>query len=313
VKTAAPAAQRTVLAVEDSPVQLKIVTRYVEQGLDCRVVSADSVEAAVQSLLHEVPDLIISDLMMRPLDGLDFVQILAVDDAWRTIPIVIHSAANHLTGIRALSECGVKGYILKPFDPDVVLPRLSRVLAAHPPRTEHRRASAPVAEGRVPILVVTRRPELAGVIARTVGRLYEVVTVDSGPAAVVRMLEIRPWLVFVCPDVGRWTADKTRRGLLALRTVPRVRVVELPDQDEKALAAAVVDNVGEGPFTSHDGPTLTVRVRDTFTTGCLGALRTVLEERVAHGVSRIVFEIPYESMESAALSGVTALARQYRR
>jgi hypothetical protein len=170
-----------------------------------------------------------------------------------------------------------------------------------------------VAQGRVPILVVTRRPEIAALVARTAGPLYEVVTVDSGPAAVVRTLEITPWLVLLCSDAGRWAAGKTRGALLSLRAVPRMRVEPLVADDADELVAAVVKHVGEGPFTPQGGPTLTMKIRETFTSGCLGALRAALDERVQQGVAKIVFEIPYESMESAALSGVTAIARKYRR
>ena len=307
-------AERTVLAVEDSPVHLKIVTRYIEQVLGCRVMRADGVEAAVEALLREVPDLIISDLMMPNLDGLDFVQILAVRDEWRSVPIVIHSAANHLSGIRALSEFGVKGYILKPFDAAVVLPRLQRVLASHPVRSDrHPVPSAPISAGRIPIVVVTRRAEIAAAVVQAAGPLYEVVTVDSGPAAIVRTLEINPWLVLVCADAGMWAAEKTRRALLSLKAVPRVRIASIPFNDDAAVPAAVLHHVGDGPFELQGTSTLKVLVRDNFTTGCLAALKALLDERIQQGVARITFDIPYESLETAALSVVSALARKYRR
>jgi CheY-like chemotaxis protein len=307
-------ANRAVLAVEDSPVHLKIVTRYVEQALGCRVVPADGVEAAILALLREPPDLIISDLMMPNLDGLDLVQILGVREAWRDIPVVIHSAANHLSGVRALSEFGVKDYILKPFDPAIALPRLRRVLGAHPGPAQRAPCLPPVPRARVPILLVTRRVELVSVLARALDPLYEVVAVESGAAAVVATLEMTPWLVFVCSDAAGWGAAKTRRSLLSLHTVPRVRVTPLACAgDEAGLVAAVQREIAEGPFTVEGEATLVVRLRETFTTGCLDALGALLTARVAEGTAKIVFEIPSESIEPHALAGVTGLARKFRR
>ncbi len=302
-----------ILSVEDSPIHQRILTRYVEQMLACRVLPADGVEGAVRILLRERPDLVVTDLMMPDLDGLDLIQIMRGDRDWRTIPIVVHSAANDLARIRTLSEYGVRGYILKPFDPDVALPRLRRALGAGGPRRTTREMPAP--DGHIPIVVGTTDPRLGDVLARELPPMFKVRTVPTGPAVFVATMEIHPWLVFLAPDLADWDVTKTQHTITALRTVERVRAIPLPslDRGERAIVDIVRREIGAGPFTiDGDGPAVCVVLQRTFTSTCVHALRNVLEERMTPGTSKLTFEIPASGLEGQALGAIQDLARAFR-
>jgi CheY-like chemotaxis protein len=63
----------TFLVVDDSAVHLNLLARQLQSGLGCRVVQADGVETAIAYLLTARPDVMMVDLMMPELDGVDLI------------------------------------------------------------------------------------------------------------------------------------------------------------------------------------------------------------------------------------------------
>jgi CheY-like chemotaxis protein len=319
-RSAAVGRERTVLCVDDSPVHLKILSRYLEQGLGCRTLRADGVEAAVRHLLHGPADLVVTDLMMPDLDGGDLIKIMRDRAAWKTIPVVVHSAASDLSRIRALSELGLRDYILKPFDPGIAVPRLKRCLAALPPTPpppEERAAERP--SDRVPVLLITSRAGLGERIQAAVGPLYDVIVVPSAISALAMTLEIRPWMVFVSPDLADWDVSKTRRSLLALQTEEKMRVIPVPsaERGEGGVVEAVRRELGDGPFAVRsEAETVTVTVREHFTASCLGALQQALKTALPPDADKVLFDVPRAAIEGstlAALNGLASLVRSRER
>ncbi|MBZ5503170.1 MAG: response regulator [Acidobacteriia bacterium] len=119
-----------VLIVDDSAVMRKIVERCLRQaGIDVKEVieAANGVEglAAVQ---QGPMDLILSDINMPAMDGLEFLQGLrGLDNAKNTPVVMITTEGSESRVVEALSA-GARGYIRKPFTPDQVKERVSPLL-----------------------------------------------------------------------------------------------------------------------------------------------------------------------------------------
>jgi two-component system, chemotaxis family, chemotaxis protein CheY len=110
------------LIVDDSSVMRKIVERSLRQaGLELsKVFEAGNGAEALAVLAKDPVDLILCDINMPVMDGLEFVKKLATMDNLKEIPVVMittEGSENHV--IQALSA-GAKGYIRKPFTPDQV-------------------------------------------------------------------------------------------------------------------------------------------------------------------------------------------------
>jgi two-component system, chemotaxis family, chemotaxis protein CheY len=110
------------LIVDDSSVMRKIVERSLRQaGLELsKVFEAGNGAEALAVLAKDPVDLILCDINMPVMDGLEFVKKLATMDNLKGIPVVMittEGSENHV--IQALSA-GAKGYIRKPFTPDQV-------------------------------------------------------------------------------------------------------------------------------------------------------------------------------------------------
>jgi two-component system chemotaxis response regulator CheY len=113
---------KRVLIIDDSNTMRKIVTRSLRQaGLDCGdILEAGDGAEALELLGREQVDIILSDINMPNMDGLEFLREKAGRDQLRKIPVVMittEAGADILAETRAL---GSVGSIKKPFTPEQV-------------------------------------------------------------------------------------------------------------------------------------------------------------------------------------------------
>jgi len=119
-----------VLIVDDSSVMRKIVGRSLRQaGLDVVQVLEASNGSEALSLARENPlDLILSDINMPLMDGLEFVkQLRGIESTQQTPVVMITTEAGEAHVVQALS-LGASGYIRKPFTPEQIKERVIPLL-----------------------------------------------------------------------------------------------------------------------------------------------------------------------------------------
>ena len=102
-----------VMIVEDSADLLRYLA--VELGRSYRVEPFQESTRALEHALHDPPDLIISDVMMPLLDGIELARRLRAQAATRSVPIVLLSARDDIEAKVAGFDAGVDDYLQKPF------------------------------------------------------------------------------------------------------------------------------------------------------------------------------------------------------
>jgi two-component system chemotaxis response regulator CheY len=122
----------TVLIVDDSSVMRKIVERALRQaGLELnRVVEAGSGREALEALRHEAVQLIVSDINMPNMDGLEFLRQVQREGLARGAPAVMITTESGEDHVREALAAGAQGYIRKPFTPDQVRDRVLPLLVS---------------------------------------------------------------------------------------------------------------------------------------------------------------------------------------
>jgi DNA-binding response OmpR family regulator len=94
------------------------------EGYD--VVSASDGMQALEAVAKEKPDLIVCDVMMPGMDGVEVVRRLRADNV--TLPVVMLSAKAMRSDMRAGLEAGANEYVTKPFDPTELIDVVDRLL-----------------------------------------------------------------------------------------------------------------------------------------------------------------------------------------
>jgi two-component system chemotaxis response regulator CheY len=118
------------LIVDDSSVMRKIVDRCLRQaGMDLgQVFEASNGTEALALVKEHSFDLILSDINMPVMDGLEFIRNLKTIEAAKNIPIVMITTEGGEKSVLEALALGAKGYIRKPFTPEQVKDNVIPVL-----------------------------------------------------------------------------------------------------------------------------------------------------------------------------------------
>ena len=102
-----------ILIVDDEP-DVRFVLKMAFQAAGHRIVEAHHGVAALERVADSRPDLVVTDVMMPVLDGLELIRRLRSDPGTAAIPILVLSS-------RSTAESGADAAVTKPFRPHEVL------------------------------------------------------------------------------------------------------------------------------------------------------------------------------------------------
>ncbi len=116
-----------ILVVEDNPDILELVAYNLEsQGYE--VTRAMTGENGLSQAARAEPDLVILDVMLPGINGLDVCRKLKQQESTRHIPVILLTAKSEDTDIISGLEIGADDYITKPFSPKVLIARVRALL-----------------------------------------------------------------------------------------------------------------------------------------------------------------------------------------
>src|SRR6266566_5935311 len=123
---------REVLVVEDEPDIRRLVVLHLErEGFRCRTATTGS--DALREVKAAVPDLVVLDLMLPEVDGLEVCRRLRRDTSTASLPIIMLTAKSDEVDRVGGLEVGADDYVGKPFSPKELVARVRAVLRrAHP-------------------------------------------------------------------------------------------------------------------------------------------------------------------------------------
>ena len=116
-----------ILVVEDTP-EIAYLIRFILERQGFQVDQRDDGREALQALDQPAPDLVVSDIMLPYIDGIEFVQRIREREAWESVPVVILTARSSENDIVRAFDAGADDYVVKPFQPDELVARLQRLL-----------------------------------------------------------------------------------------------------------------------------------------------------------------------------------------
>jgi DNA-binding response OmpR family regulator len=116
-----------VAVVDDEPDIIELVSINLEKA-GYEVVKFGDAEAFFKSLEKRLPDIVLLDLMLPDMDGLEICKSLRSDDRWASLPVIMLTARSDETDKVLGLELGADDYVTKPFSPRELVARVKAVL-----------------------------------------------------------------------------------------------------------------------------------------------------------------------------------------
>jgi CheY-like chemotaxis protein len=124
-------AKRVLVVDDDRVIQQLLEVNLELEGYEVVATASDGREALDK--IHELkPDIVILDVMMPKMDGLEVTKRLRADPATAKIPVILLSARAQDMDIREGLDIGASAYLTKPFDPVELLEVVGRLVPPTP-------------------------------------------------------------------------------------------------------------------------------------------------------------------------------------
>lgn len=108
---------KTILIADDSRAMRAMLTLTIESIGDYRIVEVSSGFEALRILPREQVDLILTDINMPDINGLELISYLRENPNYRDIPVIIISTEGSQKDVDKGKQLGANEYVVKPFDP----------------------------------------------------------------------------------------------------------------------------------------------------------------------------------------------------
>ena len=120
-----------VLLIEDDMIEVMKLNRTVSKlELPHKIIEANNGEEALKILQNkdELPDIILLDLNMPKLNGIEFLNILKNDEILKYIPTIILTTSNNQRDLLECYKIGIAGYVLKPLKYEDYMSKIEKLL-----------------------------------------------------------------------------------------------------------------------------------------------------------------------------------------
>lgn len=117
----------TILVIEDNEMNRKLCLAILE-SFQATVIEAETAEIGLELLEQQQPDLILMDIQLPGMDGLQATRKIKENPAWRDIPVVALTAYAMSDDEIKVQKAGCDGYITKPYSISTLVDELVRIL-----------------------------------------------------------------------------------------------------------------------------------------------------------------------------------------
>ena len=118
-----------VLVVDDDEQSRRLVKRALDQMPGAEVMEAEDGEVGLDIAHQRRPDVILLDIKMPNMDGIEFLKRSSRDESLSSVPVMMVTAVSDRQQIIISVSYGARDYVVKPFDPIGLVKKIKRLLA----------------------------------------------------------------------------------------------------------------------------------------------------------------------------------------
>jgi len=119
---------KTILVVDDSPTDLRLMTAPLEKGTECRIITAADGEQALEKAIRERPDLIVLDVILPKKNGFQVCRQLKTSPDTQDIRILLLTSKSQDSDRFWGLKQGADEYMTKPFEDEELLANVAKLL-----------------------------------------------------------------------------------------------------------------------------------------------------------------------------------------
>jgi len=124
-----------ILTVDDSKT-VRIIVRKAFKSYDCEILEAGNGVEGLAIAAKDSPDLILLDVTMPVMDGVEMLTKLKADPQLKAIPVIMLTAEGGRDNVLKIAKIGIRDYLVKPFKEDALIEKAGRVIDLKP-LTDH--------------------------------------------------------------------------------------------------------------------------------------------------------------------------------
>ncbi|MGD8991073.1 MAG: response regulator [Desulfobacterales bacterium] len=124
---------KTILIIEDDKLNMKLIRSVLQLGRRCRILEAESAEKGIQLAREHHPDLILMDIRLPGMSGLEATRVLKDDPDLNDIPVVALTAYDIEEDSEEAIDAGCEAFLPKPIDTPNFRKTIAMILSAYAP------------------------------------------------------------------------------------------------------------------------------------------------------------------------------------
>src|SRR5436853_7649490 len=114
-----------ILTVDDSKTIRMIVAKTLKP-FDCQIAEASNGAEGLEAAAKEKPDLIILDITMPVMDGVEMLTKLKADPDLKAVPVMMLTAESGKDNVLKIAKLGVRDYLVKPFKEEQLIEKVAK-------------------------------------------------------------------------------------------------------------------------------------------------------------------------------------------
>jgi two-component system, cell cycle response regulator len=226
-----------ILTVDDSRTIRMIVARAFKT-FACEIFEAADGMEGLTTAQRERPDIIILDLTMPVMDGVEMLTKLKADPELRAIPVVMLTAEAGRENVLRIAKLGVRDYLIKPFKEELIVERVGRIIDLKAKSELTPRAKR--FDDPLQVLVVDDKPAIIEQIQAALSETpWEVRGVSQPGQAVDSCSQVLPDIVLVSlslPEGAGFSLSQLFRANVRTKSIPIVALSVKTASDEQSRA-----------------------------------------------------------------------------